>query len=116
MVGEQLSNHSKGLKSREEERRFWIKSSNRQIVKSTNQQINKSTLLCRLFEEGEYAAGECDASEVAPHPALSSRRGYGILQYMKILLYFTAILNINHNPAPSPQGEGWGEVILAGDL
>ena len=67
MVGEQLSNHSKGLKSREEERRFWIKSSNRQIVKSSNQQINKSTnqhYLCRLFEEGEYVKGECDGGEV----------------------------------------------------
>ena len=64
MVGVQLSNHSKDLKSREEERRFGIKSSNRQIVKSTNRQINKSTLLCRLFEEGEYVKGECDGGEV----------------------------------------------------
>ena len=69
-----------------------------------------------LFGEGCNFEGQCDASEVAPHPALSSRRGFGILQNMKIPLYFTAILNINHNPAPSPQGEGWGEVILAGDL
>jgi hypothetical protein len=64
MVGEQLSNHSKGLKSREEERRFGIKSSNRQILKSSNQQILKSTLLCRLFEEGEYVKGKCDGGEV----------------------------------------------------
>ena len=66
-----------------------------------------------LSGEGEYAEGECDTCEITPHPALSWRRGFGILQNMKILLFISAILDIGYESQSSSlslrRGLGWGD-------